>query len=126
MKQTIERYSFTVRPLAKEDGGGYLCEFTDIPGVMGDGKTVEAAIADGRKALKSALLALKQLGRSAPAPMTASGQWRMRAPRSLHQRLSARAKAEASTRARSPEPGHSGVDEPAAGAPSVSINLRLA
>jgi antitoxin HicB len=94
MNRTIERYPFTVRPLSKEDGGGYLCEFADIPGVMGDGKSVEAAIVDARKALKAALLTLKHMGRSAPVPTTASGQWRMRAPRSLHQRLAARAKAE--------------------------------
>ncbi len=94
MKQEIEHYSFTVRPLAKEEGGGYLCEFPDIPGVLGDGKTVEAAIVDARKALKAALATLKELGRPVPQPTIASGQWRMRAPRSLHQRLAARAKTE--------------------------------
>lgn len=94
MKQAIEHYTFTVRPLAREEGGGYLCEFPDVPGVLGDGKSVDAAIADGRKALKAALTTLKQMGRSVPQPMTASGQWRIRAPRSLHQRLAARAKAE--------------------------------
>lgn len=94
MKQAIERYSFTVRPLTKEEGGGYLCEFPDVPGVLGDGGTVEAAIADARKALKAAMAALKQMGRLVPQPTTASGQWRMRAPRSLHQRLAARAKTE--------------------------------
>ena len=87
-------YPFTVRPLAKEDGGGYLCEFPDLPGTMGDGATVEAAITDGRKALRAALATLHQLGRKPPEATRASGQWRMRAPRSLHQRLTARAKAE--------------------------------
>jgi antitoxin HicB len=93
MSQPVQ-YPFTVRPLSKEGGSGYLCEFSDLPGVMGDGETVEAAIADGRKALKAALTALRQLGRKPPEPTHASGQWRMRAPRSLHQRLAARAKAE--------------------------------
>jgi antitoxin HicB len=93
MSKTIE-YPFTVRPLAKEDGGGYFCEFPDVPGVAGDGTTVDAAIADGRKALRAALTTLRQLGRTPPEPTRASGQWRMRAPRSLHQRLAARAKAE--------------------------------
>src|SRR6185312_8459178 len=87
-------YPFTVRPLSREDGGGYLCEFPDLPGVMGDGESVEAAIADGHKALKAALATLQRLGRKLPEPTRASGQWRMRAPRSLHQRLAARAKAE--------------------------------
>lgn len=93
MSKTIE-YPFTVRPLSKEDGGGFLCEFPDLPGVMGDGRSVEEAIADGRKALKAALATLRQMGRKTPQPTRASGQWRMRAPRSLHQRLASRAKAE--------------------------------
>lgn len=93
MSKTIE-YPFTVRPLSKEDGGGFLCEFPDLPGVMGDGNSVELAIADGRKALRAALATLRQLGRKPPEPTHASGQWRMRAPRSLHQKLAARAKAE--------------------------------
>ena len=93
MSKTIE-YPFTVRPLSKEDGGGFLCEFPDLPGVMGDGSSVEEAIADGRKALKAALATLRLMGRKAPEPTRASGQWRMRAPRSLHQRLAARAKSE--------------------------------
>jgi antitoxin HicB len=87
-------YPFTVRPLAKEDGGGFLCEFPDLPGVVGDGASVEEAIADARKALKAALATLRQLGRKPPEPTSASGQWRMRTPRSLHQRLAARAQAE--------------------------------
>jgi antitoxin HicB len=94
MSRTIDHYAFTVRPLPKEDGGGFLCEFSDVPGIMGDGQTVEAAILDGRKALKATIASLKQIGRSLPEPAKASGQWRMRAPRSLHQRLAARAKAE--------------------------------
>lgn len=93
MSKTLD-YPFTVRPLSKEGGGGFLCEFPDFPGVMGDASSIEGAIADGQKALKAALAALQQLGRKAPEPTHASGQWRMRAPRSLHQRLAARAKAE--------------------------------
>jgi len=94
MTKLSERFAFTVRPLSKDEGGGFLCEFPDVPGVLGDGETVEAAIADGRKALRAAVAALKELGHPVPKPAMASGQWRMRAPRSLHQRLSSRAKRE--------------------------------
>jgi antitoxin HicB len=94
VKNAIERYPFTVRKLTEEEGGGYLCEFPDIPGVLGDGKTALAAIKDGQKALSSALAAFGERGRKIPSPGVASGQWRMRAPRSLHQRLAARAKTE--------------------------------
>ena len=55
-------YPFTVRPLAREYGGGYLCEVPDLPSVMGDGATVEDAMGDGRKALKAALATLRGLG----------------------------------------------------------------
>lgn len=94
MARDWEKYAFTVRPLTKEEGGGFLCEFPDVPGIIGDGSTVEAAIADGRRALKAAILALKQVGRSVPKPARPTGQWRMRAPRSLHRRLAERAKRE--------------------------------
>lgn len=94
MKNSLERYPFTVRSLTDEEGGGFACEFPDIPGVMGDGPTPLLAIREGQKALRSAIEALRETGRNIPAPSVASGQWRMRAPRSLHQRLTARAKAE--------------------------------
>lgn len=94
MTRVLDRYAFTVRPLTTEEGGGFLCEFADVPGVIGDGASVEDAIADGRKALKATLAALKQLGRTVPQPVVSSGQWRMRAPRSLHRRLAERAKNE--------------------------------
>ncbi|HEY4115208.1 MAG TPA: toxin-antitoxin system HicB family antitoxin [Rhizomicrobium sp.] len=94
MKTSLERYPFIVRKLSEEEGGGFLCEFPDIAGVFGDGKTALAAIKDGQKALGSAVAALRETGRNVPPPGSASGQWRMRAPRSLHQRLAARAKAE--------------------------------
>ena len=63
MKSVLDRYPFTVRKLPEEDGGGFLCEFPDIPGVLGDGKTPLAAIKDGQKALQSAVAALREIGR---------------------------------------------------------------
>ena len=35
-----DSYQFTVRPLSKEEGGGYLVEYPDIPGCMSDGETI--------------------------------------------------------------------------------------
>src|SRR5690242_8377107 len=40
-KQLLEQYPFQVRPLAQEEGGGYLIEFPDIQGCMSDGETPE-------------------------------------------------------------------------------------
>lgn len=90
----LESYPFTIRPLSREDGGGFLIEYPDIPGCMSDGPTPSAAIANGRDALKSALRTLREFGDPIPKPgsfSTSSGQWRQRVPKSLHARLVARA-----------------------------------
>lgn len=93
----VDRYPFLVRPLSREEGGGYLIEFPDFPGVISDGETPEEAIRNGRDALKAALLTMQEFGDPIPRPSqgtSASGQWRQRVPRSLHARLVARARQE--------------------------------
>ena len=44
-KRNAEEYRITVRPLSKDEGGGYLVEYPEILGCMSDGETVEEAIA---------------------------------------------------------------------------------
>jgi antitoxin HicB len=90
----VDRYPLTVRPLDPDEGGGYLCEFPDLPGCRGDGASPEEAIADGKEALRASLETLRELGRDVPPPSTPSGEWRIHAPTSLHRRLAARAKRE--------------------------------
>jgi antitoxin HicB len=93
----LNKYPFSIRPLAEEEGGGYLIEFPDVPGVISDGETPEEAIRNGRDALKAALLTMKEFGDSIPKPggvSSASGQWRQRVPRTLHARLVERARLE--------------------------------
>jgi len=93
----LEDSPFAIRPLATEDGGGYPIEFPDVPGCISDGETPEEAIANGRDALKSALLTMKEFRDPIPKPgrtSTSSGQWRQRVPKSLHSRLAARARRE--------------------------------
>lgn len=34
-------YPCAVRPLKKDEGGGYLVEFPDLPGCVSDGETLE-------------------------------------------------------------------------------------
>ncbi len=99
MKRTLrlKKYPFAIRPLAADEGGGYLIEFPDIPGCISDGETPEEAIVNGRDALKACLLTLKEFRRPVPLPSVfthASGQWRQRVPKSLHVRLVERAKQE--------------------------------
>jgi len=96
-KLSLDRYPFLVRPLTEEEGGGYLIEFPDLPGVISDGETPEEAVRNGQDALKAALLTMQEFGDEIPKPgqrRSASGQWRQRVPRSLHARLVARAEQE--------------------------------
>src|ERR1700733_3913634 len=91
------KYPVTIRPLTKEEGGGYLAEFPDLPGCIADGETVEEALHEAEDALKAWLAAAKEFGDKIPEPTIAtnfSGQWRIRLPKSLHAALALRAKLE--------------------------------
>jgi len=92
-RDTLPR--FEIRPLTEAEGGGYLVEFPDYPGCIADAETPEAAIEEGRDALKSYLATLVELGRPVPTTGEAyGGQWRQRVPKSLHAALARRAERE--------------------------------
>ena len=61
-------YRFTIRPLAADEGGGYLIEFPDLPGCMSDGETVEEALINGRDARSDWIPAMQEAGRPVPPP----------------------------------------------------------
>ena len=93
----LDQYRFTVRPMTAEEGTGYLIEFPDVPLWMSDGATVEEAIVHGRDALKCCLLTMKEFGDPIPKPGSAeaaSGQFRLRVPKTIHARLTQRAEQE--------------------------------
>lgn len=98
MKSTVNRnrdqYQFTVRPLSKDEGGGYLVEYPDIPGCMSDGETIEEAIANGREAVRDCLEVFSESGRKIPKPGIEAAQWRQRLPRSLYAKLTKQAENE--------------------------------
>ncbi len=76
--------------MTADEGTGYLIEFPDVPLCMSDGPTVEEAIANGRDALKCCLLTMKEFGDPIPKPGSAeaaSGQFRLRVPKTMHARL---------------------------------------
>ncbi|MCD6055136.1 MAG: hypothetical protein K0R12_98 [Gammaproteobacteria bacterium] len=88
-------YPMIIRPLSKEEGGGFLAEFPDLPGCMADGETIEEAIVQAHDALDSWLATAKLHGDPIPSSSSNySGQWRMRVPKSLHAALALRAKQE--------------------------------
>lgn len=95
MKKASVAYPFEVRPLSKEEGGGYSIYFPDLPGCWSDGATPEDAIENGRDALMSWLAVAQEFCDGIPKPFSSvSGRFVQRVSRSLHARLIARAKAE--------------------------------
>jgi antitoxin HicB len=94
MNRKTDKYRIAVRPLSKDEGGGYLAEYPEIPGCMSDGETVEEAIANGREALRDCLEVFKDSGRKAPQPGVEAAQWRQRLPRTLYLKLTEQAKSE--------------------------------
>ena len=92
--RNLDAYQFTVRPLSKEEGGGYLVEYPDIPGCMSDGETIEEAIANGKEALRDCVAVLQETGRKVPRPGVEAAQWRQRLPRTLYSKLTAQAENE--------------------------------
>jgi len=99
MENNLE-YPFTTRPLTKEEGGGILIEFPDLPGCASDGETIEEAIKNGKEAVESWIYSAKKHNDPIPAPnsyMDASnysGTLSNRVPKTIHMMLAQRAKAE--------------------------------
>lgn len=98
-RRMMSDYRFIVRPLSDDEGGGYLVEFPDLPGCMSDGETIEEAVANGQDAKASWIAAMTEAGRPIPSPTLEptepySGKWQLRAPKSLHRKLTERAKRE--------------------------------
>ena len=97
----FESYSHVISPLPKEDGGGFLITFPDLPGCMSDGATETEAIANGKDAFKAWASARKDAGKEIPEPFyrpdtlpDVSGRFVTRLPKSVHAKLAERAKAE--------------------------------
>src|SRR3981189_3508176 len=83
-KQT--EYAILVEPLADADGGGWLAAVPAFPGCPGAGEHRGAGVGGVQNAIVEWEDAARQLGRDVPGP-AALGQWRQRAPRSLHEKL---------------------------------------
>ena len=94
MNRSLDHYQFTVRPLSKEEGGGYLVEYPDIPGCMSDGETIAEAIANSREALSDCMEVFRESGGKIPKPSIEAAQWRQRLPRTLYSKLTKRAEFE--------------------------------
>jgi antitoxin HicB len=88
------KYPVNIRPLSKEEGGGFLAEYPDLPGCMADGETIEEALLDGEDAVNAWIETAKAEGVEIPDPNKLrkfSGQFRARLPKSLHAELAKQA-----------------------------------
>lgn len=59
-------YPFEIRPLTADEGGGFLISYPDFNDCISDGETVEAALVNGKDALKATIAALT--ARNLPVP----------------------------------------------------------
>ncbi len=90
-------YPFEVRPLSAEEGGGFLISYPDFSDCISDGDTIEEALVNGKDALKATIAALKAKEMPVPQPNAggmASGKFVARVPKTVHARLTSRAKTE--------------------------------
>ncbi len=93
----LSQYPFEIRPLPSAEGSGYLIPFPDFSDCISDGETPEEAIQNGMDALRETIAALESMSLPVPEPGyggSYSGKFIQRVPKSLHARLSARAKQE--------------------------------
>ena len=61
-------YEIRLRPLTKEEGGGWFAEMPGLPGCMGDGETEQAAIEDVRAAALEWALSATEINQPIPSP----------------------------------------------------------
>jgi len=64
-------YPITLRSLRKDEGGGWLAEFLDLPGCMADGATPEQAMREAADAARSWIRTAKAHGDLIPPPSSA-------------------------------------------------------
>jgi antitoxin HicB len=65
---SFKGYPFEVKELSKEEGGGYLVTFPDLPGCMSDGDTKEEAIKNAKDAFNAWMGANKEWKKPIPIP----------------------------------------------------------
>ncbi len=99
----FEAYAHVISPLSKEDGGGFLITFPDLPGCMADGENENEALKNARDAFQAWVSARADACKALPEPkylpehkeaLQASGKFVARLPKSMHARLAKRASIE--------------------------------
>lgn len=65
-------YEIRIRPLSKEDGGGFIAEVPELPGCMSDGETPHEALENVFDAISCWMEAAREMGRQVPEPKRAA------------------------------------------------------
>ncbi len=63
-----QSYEVDVRPLAEDEGGGFVAIVPDLPGCRSDGDTPHEALTNAYDAIACWIEAAQELGRPVPAP----------------------------------------------------------
>jgi len=82
------RHRFEIRPLAPEEGGGYLMTFPELPGCLADGESIEETVENGAEAEAAWLQAASLWKKPGPKKLVA------RLPLGLHHDLTVLARQE--------------------------------
>jgi len=91
---THDGYAVVVRPLAEDDGGGYVAMVPDLPGCLSDGETMQEAVANVQDAITAWIDTAREAGRPVPPPGGGRSEMRQRLPRTLHMTLTEMARSE--------------------------------
>lgn len=93
-----QQYSVLLRPLAEDDGGGWLAEVVELPGCMSDGETREEALKNLEEAKRAWIKVAFKRGLEIPLPRGLeeefSGRLTLRMPKVFHKQLARAAEKE--------------------------------
>lgn len=85
------KYPFKIETISEEDGGGYMITYTDLPGCISDGETIEELLLNGEDAKRAWIQTAYEKSVKIPEPNSISdkfsGRITLRTPKSLHRDL---------------------------------------
>jgi antitoxin HicB len=85
------KYPFKIETISEEDGGGYMITYTDLPGCISDGETIEELLLNGEDAKRAWVQTAYEKSMEIPEPNSISdkfsGRITLRTPKSLHRDL---------------------------------------
>jgi antitoxin HicB len=85
------KYPFKIETISEEDGGGYMITYTDLPGCISDGETIEELLLNGEDAKRAWIQTAYEKSVEIPEPNSIgdkfSGRITLRTPKSLHRDL---------------------------------------